>query len=144
MVAFKTAASKSLAGFSESRAEIGFENLSIGAGNEREKALRTRQRALHYSRRAKVPPSKGVPILKSSLISVHSGSPLFDLKSAVAAFPRSFPSPSFPFIISNNTSPRNGAKEFVPRNIKTNPFNLFARLVPIRNWKFLSEVNIKG
>lgn len=140
MVAFKTAASKSLAGFSDSRAEIGFENLSIGAGNEREKALRTRQRALHYSRRAKVPPSKGVPILKSSLISVHSGSPLLDLKPAVAAFPRSFPSPSFSFIISNNTSPR---KEFVPRNIKTNPFNPFARLVPIRNWKFLSEVNIK-
>lgn len=127
MVAFKTAASKSLAGFSDSRAEIGFENLSIGAGNEREKALRTRQRALHYSRRAKVPPSKGVPILKSSLISVHSGSPLFDLKSAVAAFP----SPSFPFIISNNTSLR---KEFVPRNIKTNPFNLFACRSEIGNF----------
>lgn len=63
---------------------------------EREKALHARQRALrraHYSRRAKVPPSKDVPILKSSLISVHSGSPRvfrLEARAAVVAFPPPF------------------------------------------------------
>lgn len=77
-----------------------FENLSIGT-REREKALHARQRALrraHYSRRAKVPPSKGVPILKSSLISVHSGSPRvfrLEARAAVVAFPPPFLPPSF-------------------------------------------------